>query len=148
MAAALLPFRLGHTEDLVWFARQLAVCVLVSGGIGPHRGLLAAMSVDGGLAAVSSQWLHSRCPGSALGCRCCDQLLPELRAGAKLQLQTNSGQPHCSHRHWHPPQSHGVCAVTNPGRLSPMLGVPRLSTPCSSSRGDVFLLGYKGDISF
>lgn len=48
------PWQLCYSSvrvDLVWFAIQLAVCVLVSGGIGPHRGLLAARLV----ARVSSQ---------------------------------------------------------------------------------------------
>lgn len=87
---------------------------------------------------VFSQWLHSRCPGRALGCRCCYQLMPELCAGARLQLQTNSGQPHCSHRHWHPPQSHGVGAVTSPGRLSCHAG-----SPSAEHRGMCFSLAIR-----
>lgn len=124
--------------DLVWFASQLAVCGLVRGGISP-QGLLAARFVAGGVARVSRQWLHSTCPGRALGCRSCCWLRPELCAGATLQFQTNSAQPLCSHRHWHPPQSH----VTNPGRLSSHAGGPSVF----QQQGDAFLFGYKGDFS-
>lgn len=114
---------------------KLAVCVLVHGGIGPHGGLLAARFVAGGVARVSREGPGLQAP-----------LLPELRAGARLQLQTNSAQPHCSHRHWHP-QSRGVCAVTNPGRLSSHAGGPSAKHP-TFQQGDVFLLGRRGDISF
>lgn len=128
--------------DLVWFASQVAVCVLVHGGIpwGPFGCRFVAR--------VSSQWLHSRCPGRALGYRHHYQLMPEPCPGARLQLQTNSAQPHCSHRPWHPPQSPGVCAVTNPARLSSHAGGPSAEHPMFQQRGDVFPLGCRGDFSF
>lgn len=136
VAAALLPICLGQILCGLAASWQFVFWCMVESPWGPF----AARSVAGGMARASSQWLHSRCPGRALGCRCCYQLMPEPCPGARLQLQTNSAQPHCSHRDWHPPQSHGVCAVTNPGNCPPVLGVPQLSTPCSSSRGMWFSL--------
>lgn len=133
--------------DPVWFASQLAICGLVHWFPG---GLLAARFVDRGVARVSSEWLHS-CPGRALGCRRCWQLRPELHAGARLQLQTDSAQPHFSQGTGILLRAWSLCC-DKPRKTLPMLGVPQLSSPCSSSRGTwpcfaMFLLGCKGDFS-